>query len=246
MASSTSAPYSSGETASTQGAQHRLIWCSRQGRVRLENTESEQVRSRTALFNWFNARFKALADANGPTKYIRLMTPWRKPYPSKDGWVAILPYDNRQWAVVLKAAGREDLVDHPHFNSFAARQANIEEVYSTLSELAGALTTDDWLATLEPHGIPCTRVNTPEDLLVDPHLADVGFWQHYDHPTEGELRTMKFPVNFEKSPVSVRRHTPHLGEQTRELLTELGYDEATVDAMLATGAARQKTEEPTA
>lgn len=182
------------------------------------------------------------ADADGPTKYVRLMTPWRKPYPSKDGWVAILPYDNRQWAVVLEAAGRKDLVDHPHFNSFAARQTHIEEVYSTLSELAGALTTDEWLQKLEPHGIPCTRVNTPEDLLVDPHLEQVGFWQRYDHPTEGELRTMKFPVNFEKSPVSVRRHTPHLGEQTREVLAELGYDTATIDTMLTAGAAREKKE----
>ena len=88
---------------------------------------------------------------------------------------------------------------------------------------------------------PCL-VKSSRLLEVDPHLEQVGFWQHYDHPTEGELRTMKFPVNFEKSPVSVRRHTPHLGEQTREVLAELGYDTATIETMLTAGAAREKKE----
>ena len=54
---------------------------------------------------------------------------------------------------------------------------------------------------------------------------------------------MKFPVNFKRSPVSIRRHTPHLGEQTREVLAELGYDDATIESMLAAGSAREKKEE---
>lgn len=182
------------------------------------------------------------ADATGPTGYSRLRTPWRKPYPSKDGWVAILPYDDRQWRVVLEAAGRSDLADEPPFNTFAERQKHVDKVYSTLAELSMSLTTEEWLAALEPHGVPCSRVNTPEDLLTDEHLVDVGFWETYDHPTEGPLRSMKYPVNFEKSPASIRRHTPHLGEQTREVLQELGYDEAAVEAMLAAGAAIERKE----
>ncbi|WP_416900035.1 MAG: CaiB/BaiF CoA transferase family protein [Minwuia sp.] len=182
------------------------------------------------------------ADAMGPTGYIRLRTPWRKPYPSKDGWVAILPYDDRQWRIVFEAAGRQDLAEDPMFMTFAARQANVDKVYETLSELSKNLTTDEWIAALDPKGVPCSRVNTPEDLLTDEHLADVGFWENYDHPTEGPLRSMKYPVNFEKSPASIRRHTPHQGEQTREVLHELGYDDETIDAMLAAGAAIDRKE----
>lgn len=183
------------------------------------------------------------SDATGPTGYVRLLSQWRKPYPSKDGWVAILPYDDRQWRIVFEAAGRPELMQDDRFSSFAARQANVDHVYSTLAELSRALNTDEWLEVLEPHGVPCSRVNTPEELLTDRHLVDVGFWQSYDHPTEGPLRTMKYPVNFEKSPASVRRHTPHQGEQTREVLAELGYGVEQIDAMISAGAAIEKKEE---
>lgn len=182
------------------------------------------------------------ADATGPTGYVRLMSQWRKPYPSRDGWVAILPYDDRQWRVVFEAAGRGEMMEDERFRSFAARQANVDFVYETLSNLCASLTTDEWLEKLEPHGVPCSRVNTPEELLTDRHLVDVGFWQTYDHPTEGPLRSMKFPVNFEKSPASIRRPTPHQGEQTRELLSELGYSAEAIDAMLDTGAAIDRKE----
>src|SRR5688572_21808696 len=72
----TSWPYSSSETRPTQGAEQRLIWNCRHGRVRLWNTGSEQERSRKAFCRVVMVRLTAPADANGP-KYspLRLLEP---------------------------------------------------------------------------------------------------------------------------------------------------------------------------
>ena len=57
-----------------------------------------------------------------------------------------------------------------------------------------------------------------EDLLVDPHLEAVNFFETVEHPTEGQIKLTRFPVHFSKSPASIRRLSPNLGEHTAEVL----------------------------
>ncbi len=99
-------------------------------------------------------------------------------------------------------------------------------------------TTQEWLGLFASTSVPINRVNTLSDLAQDPHLLDTGFWKTVDHPSEGQLRTTAFPVNFSGTPADVtRRHAPRLGEHTRELLEELGYPGERIESMLASGAA---------
>ncbi len=96
--------------------------------------------------------------------------------------------------------------------------------------------------TLAPDGqasVPTIVVNTLDGLIDDPHLKAVGFWQEIDHPTEGKLRTPRFPITFSETPAEIRRHQPNLGEQTVEILKEAGLDQGTIDAMLRDGDAVQ-------
>jgi len=64
-------------------------------------------------------------------------------------------------------------------------------------------------------------VNSLQDLLVDPHLDAVGMFEARMHPTEGLLKTTRFPIKFSRSPASIRRLAPNLGEHTEEVLREL-------------------------
>lgn len=70
----------------------------------------------------------------------------------------------------------------------------------------------------------------------DPHLQAVGMFETHQHPTEGETVLVRPPVKFEKSPAKIRTHAPRFGEHGRELLRELGYDEATITEMANSGA----------
>ena len=69
-------------------------------------------------------------------------------------------------------------------------------------------TTDDWLARLADADIPHSRVNTPDALFDDPHLAATGFFQQVEHPTEGTLTATSIPVRFSRTPGSIRNLAP--------------------------------------
>ncbi len=98
-------------------------------------------------------------------------------------------------------------------------------------------TTAEWLEIFDKLDVPAARYNSIDDLLTDPHLADVGFFQPEDHPSEGRIRRTRRANIFSGGARPVEKHAPKLGEHTREILAEAGYGDAEIDAMLGAGAA---------
>jgi crotonobetainyl-CoA:carnitine CoA-transferase CaiB-like acyl-CoA transferase len=174
----------------------------------------------------------------GPPGYVRLMSIHRRPYRTKDGYVAILPYMNAHWDTFCDVTGHPELKDDPRFRTMGDRTRNIDDTYDVTAQIMATRTTQEWLDLFAPTSVPVNRVNTLEDLATDPHLVATGFWKTTDHPTEGRLRTTAFPVDFSGTPADVtRRHAPRLGENTREVLEELGYTSERIESLLAAGAA---------
>jgi len=174
----------------------------------------------------------------GPPGYVRLMSIHRRPYRTRDGYVAILPYMNAHWDTFCDVSGHPELKDDPRFRTMGDRTRNIDDTYDVTARIIATRSTQEWLDLFAPTSVPVNRVNTLEDLATDPHLEATGFWQTVEHPTEGRLRTTAFPVNFSATPADVtRRHAPRLGEHTREVLDQLGYTSERIDSMLASGAA---------
>ncbi len=173
--------------------------------------------------------------AMGSAGYGRLLSKERKAYPTKDGFIAILPYLDAHWDLFCKLAERPDLLADPRFANLAARVAHIDDTYREIARTMPAKTTAEWLEIFGTTSIPTIRVNTPDELIDDPHLVATGFWKTIDHPTEGKLRSPAFPINFSETPAGIQRHQPRLGEHSVEILKEGGLDQATIDAMLAEG-----------
>jgi len=173
----------------------------------------------------------------GTAGYTRLMSHHRKPYPTKDGYIAILPYMDAHWETFCKVSGRTDLLSDPRFTTLALRVKNIDDTYAETARTMLTRTTREWLDLFAQSNVPTNMVNTLEDLTTDPHLEAVGFWQSQEHPTEGALRLAGFPAKFFETPAEVRRHAPTLGEHTREVLREAGLSDSSVNKLLDSGAA---------
>lgn len=167
----------------------------------------------------------------GPFGYDRLLTPHRRPYPTADGWVCLLPYNDAQYRAFFAFAERPELADDPRFADHNSRIAHIDELYALFGELSVRRTTDEWIAYCDEHSIPAARVLDLADLDADPQLAAVGLVSISEHPTEGAYRYVADPVVYSETPTRLRRHAPLLGEHAAEILSELGYDDNEIDAL---------------
>ncbi|MDQ0390551.1 crotonobetainyl-CoA:carnitine CoA-transferase CaiB-like acyl-CoA transferase [Labrys monachus] len=111
-----------------------------------------------------------------------------------------------------------------------------DEIFARTRERLVTRSTADWLQRLRAADIWCGPVYGYQDLVGDPQIAHNGTFVTYDHPTEGRVTTPGFPIKFSKTPSTVARGAPLVGEHTRQVLREAGYDEAAIDALLSRGA----------
>jgi crotonobetainyl-CoA:carnitine CoA-transferase CaiB-like acyl-CoA transferase len=167
--------------------------------------------------------------------YKRVLNRWRRPFPTSDGYLAVLPYTDAHWRAFFTVAGRPDLLADERYRTLTTRLAHIEALYEELGKIVATRTTGEWLAQLDGAGVPAMVVNTLESLLTDPQLEATGFWQTREHPTEGTLRMPGIPTTYSRTPGEIRRLPPHLGEHSVEALREAGLDDAEIDGLLAAG-----------
>jgi len=171
-----------------------------------------------------------------PPVYRRVVSQNRRPYRTQDGFLTVVPYTDRQWRGFFIAAERPELAEDPRFAGMAARTENIDTLYELLADLVLERPTQDWMDRLEAADVPHVEVRSPEQLLSDPHLADVGFYRHAHHPTEGDIRMTMPPASYSETAQDIRRLAPGLGEHTAEILGEFGFDDHEIDRLRATGA----------
>jgi crotonobetainyl-CoA:carnitine CoA-transferase CaiB-like acyl-CoA transferase len=173
----------------------------------------------------------AFVPAEGPMGYRRLLSRTRGPYATRDGHLSLVVYTDRHWRAFTALVGQPTLLDtDARFVSQESRTSHAEDVGRFLAQQLPARSNREWLEILHGIDIPACPVNSIEDLFDDPHLRAVGFFEDVEHPTEGLLRTCRFPVRFSASPPSVQCLAPNLGEHNAEIFGER-HDPVREDAL---------------
>lgn len=167
----------------------------------------------------------------------RLLSPDYRPLPTKDGYITVGPNTNAQAFAFFDAVGRPELKTDSRFDSAASRTANAADYFEVRRTGLARKTTAEWLEIFEKVDVPAAAYNSIDDLLDDPHLQDIGFYEEIDHPSEGRILKTKTPNSFSGGMREETLPAPLIGEQTAEVLAELGYDADEVAAMTAAGAA---------
>jgi crotonobetainyl-CoA:carnitine CoA-transferase CaiB-like acyl-CoA transferase len=181
---------------------------------------------------------ETFVPALGPTGYDRLAAPNRRPYATKDGHMAILPYNGTHWAAFFEMIGRSELAHSPQVQDPVLRSQGVDALYAVIAEVAPTRSTAEWLAGLRAADIPCARVNSIGELLGDPQLLASGFFQEYDHPTEGRLRSPRSPFRWHGETEAADRPAPRPGADSRAILRETGMNDTEIDRLVADGVIR--------
>jgi len=172
----------------------------------------------------------------GPAGYQRLLTPHRRPYPTADGHICVLPYNDKHWRQFFGVAGRPELSEDARFADQPSRSKNIDALYEIVGEVMIHRTSAEWLDVLTAADVPVMPMNTPEGLFECPHLTAVEMFPEVDHPTEGRVRHIKVPVHFSKTPGGYYRHPEQPGQSTAAVLSEVGYGPDDIVALEKAGA----------
>jgi crotonobetainyl-CoA:carnitine CoA-transferase CaiB-like acyl-CoA transferase len=139
----------------------------------------------------------------------------RRPLKTKDGHIAIQPVSRVAAAKFLEIGGIPNAYESDRFVN-AKGKGKVLAYYEMLREAAATHTTDEWMKLGEENRIPIMRANTLDEVLEDPHLKAVGFFDVREHPTEGKWRAMRPPLRFSKTPSSIRREPPLPGQDNTD------------------------------
>ncbi|ABE37846.1 L-carnitine dehydratase/bile acid-inducible protein F [Rhodopseudomonas palustris BisB5] len=155
--------------------------------------------------------------------YARLLSRYRKPYKTSDGYLCVLIYNDKQWRSFFEAIDRNDFLAQPRFANHAARTQHIDEIYEEIGGIFLTRTTADWRELLERADIPVMPMHTMESILEDPHLDAVGFFKTLDHPVEGRIRQTQVASTWSVTQPQAGGPAPTLGEHARDILGEAGF-----------------------
>ena len=172
----------------------------------------------------------AFVPSIGPSGYKRMKA--RKPAKTKDGWLTMLPYSGENWCAFFTAVGHPECIEEFGVRDPVQRARNIDRIYDRMREIAPTRTTKEWEDLLLSIDVPHTSFTKLTEVQDQPHLKAVEMFPVLDHPTEGQIRQARPPARFSSTPAGIHRLAPRLGEHTRELLAECGFDDAEIEAMI--------------
>lgn len=182
----------------------------------------------------------AIALATGETPHpLGSAHPLSAPYQSfqtSDGWINLGAANQRNWEKLVDCIGAPELNEDPRFDSNHNRMHNLPALEEELNKVFRQRSTEDWLNALEEAGVPAGPVLTINEMLRDPQAVAREMIVETEHPVAGATKSLGLPVKFSETPGGVERPAPLLGQHSAEVLAEGGYDQAAIDAMIASGA----------
>ena len=170
--------------------------------------------------------------------YVRLLSAWRRPYATLDGYICVVPYSTQHWQRFFDAAGQPQVMHDERFRTLAERTRHIDVLYGELARCLAQRTTAQWMEVCERLDIPAAPMRRLDELEDDPHLAATGFFLEMHDPGLGRFVLPRPPLLFDGA-AATPGLPPRLGEHTVDVLREAGLSGQAIEQLLGQGAAVQ-------
>jgi crotonobetainyl-CoA:carnitine CoA-transferase CaiB-like acyl-CoA transferase len=156
-------------------------------------------------------------------------------FPTADDPIIIAAFNDTMWRRLCAVLSHPEWADDPRFVDSAHRVQHRDLLLGLVTEVLEAKPSAEWLAILQDAGVPCAPINRIDQVVVDPQVRSGGMIAEMDVPDVGPVSFAAPPIGLSETPGEITLPPPRLGEHTRPILRDLGFDDAEVDRLAADG-----------
>ena len=155
-----------------------------------------------------------------------------------DGYITVGSLSDLEWRGLCGVIDRPEWIDDPRFKTPAARSRNAAERLALVGEILAGGTAEDWLGRLDAAEVPCAPVLRRAQVMDNVQVVANELIETFNQPGLGAVRQPRPAARFDQTPASIGGPAPRIGEHTQAVLTEIGYEPAEIEALMASKAAR--------
>ncbi|MGH6624297.1 MAG: CaiB/BaiF CoA transferase family protein [Burkholderiaceae bacterium] len=184
---------------------------------------------------WHAAIQFATGESPGPTGSAHILTAPYQAFRASDGWINIGGANQANWERIADVLGHPEWRSDARFATNSSRMANLDALVERMNAVLSTRTKAEWVEAFDAAGVPVGPVHTIAEALDHPQTRARGMVVDLVHPQAGLTSAIGCPVHFSETPTAITRAAPMLGEHTREVLREHGYDDSEIDRFVADG-----------
>ena len=163
-----------------------------------------------------------------------MISPYRA-FPTSDGALVIAAGNDATFQRLCEALGLPLLPTDSRFVSNPTRVEHRDALFDLLAEVIRPYTTKDLGRLLQDHSVPCSPIQDMADVVRDEQVEASGMLPRVDHPEIPDYRDIAMPLRWDGDRPETTRIPPGPGEHTREILSELGYEDGEIATLVADG-----------
>ena len=184
---------------------------------------------------WHAAIYFATGQSPGPTGSAHILTAPYQAFRASDGWINLGGANQANWERIADVLGHPEWRSDPRFATNAARMTNVDTLTQAMNAVIETRSKAEWIAAFDAAGVPVGPVHSIGEALEHPQTRARNMVVDLVHPRAGRTKAVGSPLHFSRTPTAVQRPAPLLGEHTREVLREAGYQDAEIDRFAAEG-----------
>ena len=155
-------------------------------------------------------------------------------FKTSDGFINLAVSGGEIWQRCAKVLGREDLIDNPDYKTGGDRSRNRDTLNAIIQEILEQKSSGEWVDAFNAAGVPCGPIYAINEVFEDPQVRHLGMARDVASPTLGrDIALINQPIMMSRTPTAMASHPPDPGEQSDEILGELGLSAAEIDDLRA-------------
>ncbi len=154
-------------------------------------------------------------------------------FKTSDGYITAGTISDSEWQGFCRASGDPELAKDPRFATPSARSVNATARINKMAEYIAQHTTAEWLERLDAADVPCAPILRRGEIIHNEQVVARDIIAEFDQPMVGRVRQPKPAAQFEVNKAAIGGPAPRVGEHTREVLRDLGYDDGAIDKMIS-------------